>query len=244
MNQEMLHPAHLWIGPEEDLRLRAHSFIRRSLCKKDSCGACHNCIALDNKRHHAVLWLSAENYYTLSQLEPVFKTLAFSLQPGELFFIVFERADYFNAASANSLLKQLEEPPRGYHFILLAQRREGIVATIRSRCVIEEFLGDTKAIKHPLYTYFTDDPLLYAGNFHKELGKHHFHEREVYDLLDQVSEFWHEQYKVGHKKNNILLMKKAHHAIRLIDASRAHLAMPGSAKLFLKNLFLSFFLAF
>ena len=44
-------------------------------------------------------------------------------------------AEDMNTATANSLLKGLEEPPAGAMFILVSHRPAGLLPTIRSRCV-------------------------------------------------------------------------------------------------------------
>ena len=44
-------------------------------------------------------------------------------------------AEDMNTATANSLLKMLEEPPTGAVFILVSHRAAGLLPTIRSRCV-------------------------------------------------------------------------------------------------------------
>ena len=44
-------------------------------------------------------------------------------------------AEDMNAATANSLLKSLEEPPAGAVFLLVSHRPARLLATIRSRCV-------------------------------------------------------------------------------------------------------------
>ena len=43
-------------------------------------------------------------------------------------------ADALNPAAANALLKTLEEPPPGVHFLLGAHRLDALLPTIRSRC--------------------------------------------------------------------------------------------------------------
>jgi len=47
---------------------------------------------------------------------------------------VLEGADAMNDQAANRLLKTLEEPPAFTHLLLLAERREDVLATIASRC--------------------------------------------------------------------------------------------------------------
>ena len=49
-------------------------------------------------------------------------------------WILIEDAHRLNGASANMLLKILEEPPEGTHFLLVTHRPEAMLQTIRSRC--------------------------------------------------------------------------------------------------------------
>ncbi len=62
-------------------------------------------------------------------------------------WILVEDAHRLNAASANMLLKILEEPPPGTHFLLVTHRPEALLQTIRSRCERIPFspLGDEEA---------------------------------------------------------------------------------------------------
>ncbi len=52
---------------------------------------------------------------------------------------VIEGADAMNDRAANRLLKTLEEPPSFAHLILLANRRQDVLATIVSRCQLVRF---------------------------------------------------------------------------------------------------------
>jgi len=56
-----------------------------------------------------------------------------SAEPGKKIFIIFD-AEAMNDASANSLLKVLEEPLDGIHFLLVSSRKEAVKQTILSRC--------------------------------------------------------------------------------------------------------------
>jgi DNA polymerase-3 subunit delta' len=49
-------------------------------------------------------------------------------------WILVEDAHRLNGASANILLKTLEEPPPGTHFILVTHRPDVVLQTLRSRC--------------------------------------------------------------------------------------------------------------
>ncbi|HLA35140.1 MAG TPA: DNA polymerase III subunit delta' [Rhodocyclaceae bacterium] len=48
--------------------------------------------------------------------------------------ILMTQADAMNTASANALLKILEEPPPGVYFLLVTDRLRNLLPTIRSRC--------------------------------------------------------------------------------------------------------------
>ena len=52
---------------------------------------------------------------------------------------VIEGADTMNDQAANRMLKTLEEPPAFTHLLLLADRREDVLATIASRCLAVRF---------------------------------------------------------------------------------------------------------
>lgn len=56
-----------------------------------------------------------------------------SSRGGERFAVLYP-FEALNTASANSLLKVLEEPPNGLRFILIGHKAENLLPTIRSRC--------------------------------------------------------------------------------------------------------------
>lgn len=49
-------------------------------------------------------------------------------------FALIEPAELLNASSANALLKTLEEPPAGTHLLLVSERPQALLPTLRSRC--------------------------------------------------------------------------------------------------------------
>ena len=244
-----LHPAYLWIGSDEELIPRTLACIKEQLCKKKStssasCNACADCTNVERRQHHLLLWLAPETTYTLAVLETVMQTIVYALQPDEHFFIVFEHAELFNASCANSLLKSLEEPPQGYHFILLAPRTEGILATIRSRCIVEYFASESETERHPLCAYFTPVSLTAAAAFTRELERAKMAERDVQPFLDQLTEYWYKQLLAGYAENADQAVQKAQRALEVLESARLLPVMPGSSKIFLKNLYLRLSIAF
>lgn len=230
----LVHPAYLFVGSETDLKQRARSFMKEVLCQKKGCLLCVDCQLIEKQAHHAVLWFAPENRYTIESFETIGHTLSFELGEEEHFFFVFERADLFNKQCANSLLKPLEEPPRGYHFILLTSRADGILPTIRSRCLTQYFAASPSA-HHPLYSYFTEPDTARAAEFLKELETNRVPEKDIIELLDQIAAYYYSLVRTGDEDLREYAQKQA----ELIDQSRLSLPMPGSSKLFLKNLYLT-----
>ncbi len=73
-------------------------------------------------------------------------TARFATKPSlsERRIVVIDAADHLEIASANALLKVLEEPPQGTIFILISHAPGRLLPTIRSRCRVLRFapLGD------------------------------------------------------------------------------------------------------
>lgn len=55
--------------------------------------------------------------------------------------VVIDPADDLERSASNALLKSLEEPPKGTHFVLISHRPQRLLATIRSRCRLLRFPG-------------------------------------------------------------------------------------------------------
>ena len=73
--------------------------------------------------------------YVRSEILPVAQFAPFE---AERAFLIFPEADVsfpeHHPEAANALLKTLEEPRPNVHFVLLAERPDRLLATIRSRC--------------------------------------------------------------------------------------------------------------
>jgi DNA polymerase-3 subunit delta' len=229
------HPAHLWIGKPLQLTLKAENQLQAFFCKKNGCLTCASCQQIKERQHSFVLWLSPEKNYTLEQIEPIFKTASFALQPDQSYFFVLEKADYLNQACANALLKLLEEPPQGYHFILLAERAEYILPTIRSRCLLREIKSSLEAEEVQLVSWFKNlnlpDPMTYA----QTIDQSTLHERESLELIDDILNFWIKQYQLATQQEEKQLAEKI---ITLLATALEYAPMPGSSKIFWKDLYL------
>ncbi|MFW5728427.1 MAG: hypothetical protein ACOCYG_02085, partial [Spirochaetota bacterium] len=96
---------------------------------------------------------------------------------------IIDDAEGLNEASRNAMLKILEEPPASVHFILIAERGQAVIETVRSRArtytfgprgtatersVIERIFRDSDVDSHSLREYF----LSHAGEQERETVSH------------------------------------------------------------------------
>ncbi|HSW73951.1 MAG TPA: hypothetical protein VLG71_02225 [Candidatus Limnocylindria bacterium] len=236
-HQEHLMPAYLWLGTHEDLSVHVEAFLQSVLCTHNSCGVCNNCQAIRNHQHHAITWFYPEKTYTLEQLVPLTQTISFALEPGHHHFFVIQKADALSAACANSLLKSMEEPPAGYHFVLLAQQIHDILPTIRSRCIIKSFYAHNDLIRHKnLFDIFTLQRPLHPTTFLKELEQADINERDSLELLDNLLAYWAQCIKTTLDAERE--HQRAQKMVHIIEKARLFPPMPGSSTLAWKNFFL------
>jgi DNA polymerase III gamma/tau subunit len=231
-----LPPAQLWVGKHEHLIAEIEKFLQILLCQHKGCQTCTTCIHIRDKQHHSVLWLYPEKTYTIEHFDPLFSTIAFQLQQNELFFFIIQKADYLSTTCANKLLKSMEEPPRGYHFILLAERTEQILPTIISRCTIHTLSTRSYLSEHPIVQSLTNltTPIT---EFSKILDTTTTNEQESIKLLDEIFNYWITQYKETsiNTTNNTTRITTL---ISLLKNTYTQLPMPGSTTLFWRNLYL------
>lgn len=117
----------------------ANQFGMALLCEKKSgpCMACRSCELAASGNHPSFFDLSPEKgEIKVSQIRSIHPELARKSFFGKRRVILIHGGDRMNKSAANSLLKILEEPPEGAHFILTAGQAGRVPPTIRSRCFI------------------------------------------------------------------------------------------------------------
>lgn len=162
--QGRIHHAWLFAGPEGIGKRRvAYAFIARVAClapseSGEACGECRNCrrilghaewydvngpfkppppepdAPLTPIHPDVVTLVPWGAQIRIEQVREVRRIAQYAPVELPLRFIVIEPADAMNEASANALLKTLEEPPAHTRFILLSKAPTGLLVTIRSRC--------------------------------------------------------------------------------------------------------------
>lgn len=231
-------PAFLCIGSHDLLIEQTKKSLQKVVCSQAGCGWCVTCRQIDDQQYHNMLWITPEKNYTLAQLEPIGHTLSFALEQDQRFFIILEKADLLTTACANSLLKSLEEPPAGYQFILLAERADYLLPTIKSRCIVyAQSLAISNHRYHTFASFFMTTKYQDPFAFMQELDSLGITERESMELLDYIIQYWADQYKNAICKGTSP-EKHVAHANTIIHTSLHKPPMSGSSKLFWKNLFL------
>lgn len=237
MSNHLIPPAQLWIGAPPFLLHKTVTYLQQLFCKT-GCGSCSTCSNIAHQQFYATVWLTPDKQYTIDQLDIVFKTISFALDKGERFFFIIQHADFLTSLCANALLKSLEEPPAGYHFILLAHNQERIIPTIRSRCHIHQFttpdnLEDIPFLKH-LSAQSPGDANLFLQDFEKVKPT----ERTSIEWLDNLYATWATTLKNAYTHHDITMQKKSILALSILKQAYKQPPMPGSAKIFWKNIYL------
>lgn len=146
----------LFTGPEGIGKRRvALELAQREICfRRNACGQCEGCrmFAGDDLPFELpnLLRITPEGKAGVIRIDQIREGLDSNNQPrfsrgviewaflappmGCHRWILVEEAHRLNESSGNILLKTLEEPPPGTHFILVTHRPEALLQTIRSRC--------------------------------------------------------------------------------------------------------------
>lgn len=127
--------AYLLVGPDDEAMLEAAKAWVNALFCRQTCGRCEECRSLQHGNHPDFhVWEpQGKRNTTIDQVREIVRQA--DLAPFRAAYQVHVlRADTLNAASANALLKTLEEPPPGTILMLLATSLSDLLPTLVSRC--------------------------------------------------------------------------------------------------------------
>ncbi|MBY6223382.1 DNA polymerase III subunit delta' [Ferrimonas balearica] len=135
--------------------LLADWIVSRLLCLEGrGCGHCKGCQLLAAGHHPDRYELAPEGQQIkVDAVRGLISQLAGTAHQGGARVAIIHQAQRLNAASANALLKTLEEPPAGVYLVLVVGPGQPLLPTIVSRCqrlvvpmpsaaAIEQFLGE------------------------------------------------------------------------------------------------------
>lgn len=232
-------PAQLWLGDIPTLIKQVTIYLQQLFCLHNGCFSCIICKQIAQRQYHAVRWLIPEkSHYTIEQSSQILKELSFMVEKECRFFFIIEQADLLSNSCANSLLKSFEEPPAGYHFILLAQRKNLIAPTLLSRCIIYSYEPYNTALPAIFFTIVNKKSSITPSQFIKELEKLSITEYDARNILDQLLAHWLGEEKKAITSNDSGKTELAASVINLIIKSYKQLPMPGSTKLFWRNFYI------
>ena len=145
-----VHHAHLLAGPAGvGKRVLARAFIALVNCSGrpsrdpagravEPCGECRSCRhVLADREHPDVLRLGPEEgsrTIKIAQVREILRIVPFPPIEAPSRFVVIEPADRLTEEAANALLKSLEEPSSHTRFLVISDRPDALLSTIRSRC--------------------------------------------------------------------------------------------------------------
>ncbi len=146
-----LHHSMIFVGPRGVGKATVARALARGLhCAVQpgvGCRACASCRRIDADLHAGVEWIRPEAPGGKIKVE-VARELATRLLSapfeGDAHVVVFDPAEALTEQAWNALLKTIEEPRPGVHFVSIAQGLDGILPTILSRSAVARFgrIGD------------------------------------------------------------------------------------------------------
>jgi len=193
-----LPPVQLLVGPTDATERVALQKVQSLICTAAGCARCTICCSLARREHQQLSWLAPEQYgYTHASLERAYNAITYAADDDKPSVIVMPCAEQLSAATANRLLKLLEEPPANLYVFLLTERSGMVLATLRSRCIEAVVAGPTIAAAEVVpsalfacFTALTINPALVA-TLHKELAAITPH--GTITLLDGLLSHWYTQ---------------------------------------------------
>jgi DNA polymerase-3 subunit delta' len=156
-------PGALLFTGEEGIgkRLFALEVARALNCRtpkdNEACGVCSSCVRItklnypqreDAEEWTHIIWtdhpdvglvVAPKRVLRVEQMRQIEKEANFRPFEGKARVFLIDEADKLNDASANALLKVLEEPPRTSYLILITARPAMLLPTILSRCQMIRF---------------------------------------------------------------------------------------------------------
>ena len=122
-------------------RTLARYLAKIAVCesKEPPCGLCRSCHLADSGTHPDIETVAPEEKkknINVDQIRELRTTAYHSAHTASRRAFIIEQADTMNAASQNSLLKVLEEPPSDVLFILITLSAKNLLETVVSRCMV------------------------------------------------------------------------------------------------------------
>jgi DNA polymerase-3 subunit delta' len=138
-----VHHAYLFEGPAGVGKASlARAFAMALNCERSTgCGACDPCLKIEGGTHPDVIFFDMTPKGLTERVRELVGLCGFRPHEGRARVVVIDPADILAgrvegapAQAANALLKTLEEPPAGTHFVLCTAEARRLPVTVQSRC--------------------------------------------------------------------------------------------------------------
>jgi DNA polymerase III subunit delta' len=241
VNLNLSIPTHIIVGSAEQTAQAATQALRTLWCKNQVEGCfCTACKQISHHQHRFLAWLKPTKDYTIDDLAVLFEITALSLDEGQNFFFVLEQSEKLTQATANRLLKSLEEPPAGYHFILLTDNLNALLPTIISRSEVTTLARTQERDPHPIVSWFAKGaPLESVQDFEQLLYRNKLSDSESQQLFDELFECIESRLAAAVAAGN----EDQEYLMHLTGFLQRAMAMPpqsGSSDLFWKQLWVNY----
>lgn len=143
VHRDRLHHAYLFTGrPGLGKHTIARRLARAGVCEGEGavpCGRCRGCELAASDTHPDILTVEPAadalvRRITVDQVRAVIRAAAYHRYRAPRRFVLVSPADAMATEGANALLKVLEEPLAGTHFVLITSQPRVLLPTILSRC--------------------------------------------------------------------------------------------------------------
>lgn len=231
-----VHPVQLWIGPDLALIEAAYGYFAEQYGVDVGSRLAQ---VIRERKHALIRWVAPEDgAYRAADIQALVSEAYRTRGAHERSFYVFEHAHLLNPSCANSLLKLLEEPPAHVYFILFAPAVELVLPTIASRAVVVDKQVPGDALIVPLLELFKNPQGADFAKLMKELESATLDDQSVTLFCDRLACCWHELLVAATLAGDAGQAKQAERMGQIIAFVAQRPPMPGSGKLFVRNLFL------
>jgi len=142
ITRDQLHHGLIFVGPRGVGKATLARGLGAALHCKEApavgCGSCTSCRRIAAGTHAGVEWLAPDEPGGRVKIEHA-RALAHRLEmapfEGDRHLVVFDPADAIGEAGFNAMLKTIEEPRPGVHFVMIVTGLDVLLPTILSRCL-------------------------------------------------------------------------------------------------------------
>ncbi len=139
INAGRVHHAYYFTGPDGVGKASMGVALAQAMSCDEApgrgCGDCSVCSRLGRNIHPDLVWVEAEGkQIKIQQIRQLEERLAQGAHEARALVILIDEVERLNVHAANALLKSLEEPRPGVHFVLVSAASHRVPITVRSRC--------------------------------------------------------------------------------------------------------------